>query len=149
MKTHLRVAVSLLVAFWMAGAAHAQYGVNPRMYEAQSHARWMMQRQAFYGPMGPARAALHQARVVADEAVHTVKQLTGNPDLQHYTRWDRRKLGVLGPYPGGGFGYGMGGVGMGVQPIVQQAPVYGGAALNNGGGARYPTRLNPGSRLFW
>lgn len=152
-KLMWRVGLALAFGALLPVAARAQFiPGNLGAYEQQSHARWMAQRTVFYGPMGPVRGALHQAKAAVDGTVHTLKQMTGNPDLQYYTRWDRKKLGILGPYPGQGYGYGMGGMGAGMgyqAPVVMPAPVYGGAAMNQTGGARYPTRLNPASRLFW
>ena len=148
-KMMWRVTLALVFGALLPAGARAQFiPGNLGMYEQQSHARWLAQRTVFYGPMGPARAALHQAKAALDTTVHDVKQMTGNPDLQYYTRWDRKKLGILGPYPnqvGGAMGMGMGYQ----QPIIVQQPVYGGAALNGVGGARTPTRYNPTSRLFW
>lgn len=144
-----RVCLALVFGALLPVAASAQFAPgNLAAYEQQSHMRWMAQRTVFYGPMGPARGALHQAKAAVDGTVHAVKQLTGNPDLQYYTRWDRKKLGILGPYPGqtGAYGYGMG---YQQSPVMQSQPVYGGAQMNQTGGARYPTTLRTGSRLFW
>lgn len=144
-------AFAVAIAFLAPTQARAQYGAHAQMraYEQQSHARWMAEREVFYGPMGPVRRTLHNARVAVDEAKHTLNNVVGNPDFQHYTRFDRRKLGILGPYPSGA-AYG----GVGVQPgfgapVVRPAPILGGPAMNQTGGSRYPTRWNPNSRLFW
>jgi hypothetical protein len=145
MKNLLRGLALALVVSAFAPSAHAQYMAgNLNAYEAQSHARWVATHNAFYGPMGPARAELHEARVTVDRSVHQFKQMIGNPDLQYYSRFDRRPVGLLGPTPA--VGMPMGGM---AAPVIQPAPVMGGAAMNQTGGARYPTRFNPSSRLFW
>lgn len=146
MKNTLRsLALALVVAALAPAVARAQYTVgNLRGYEQLSEQRWMMQRSMYYGPMGPTRAAIHQARDEVDETVHKVKQLTGDPDIGFYSRYDRRKLGLLGPYPtpvGGGAAY--------AAPVVMQQPVMGGAALNQTGGARFPAHYNAVNHLHW
>lgn len=150
MKNLMRVALALAIIALVPSFARAQFMPgNLAAYEQQSHARWLAQRTVFYGPMGPVRATLHNARNAVDNTIHTIKQMTGNPDLQHYTRFDRRPVGLLGPRPGMGVGMGYG-MGMGYQqPVIVNQPVYGGAQLNAVGGARTPTRYNPSSRLFW
>lgn len=146
-------ALAVAVALFTPTEARAQYGAHQAMhgYERQSHARWMAEREMYYGEMGPVRRTLHNARVAVDEAKHQLNHLVGNPDFQHYSRWDRRPLGAFGPYPSGAAYGGVGGFvqpGFGA-PVVRPAPVIGGPMLNQTGGSRYPTRWNPGSRLFW
>jgi hypothetical protein len=152
-------------------AALAQFGsphFNMHGYEAGSHARWHAERGIYYGETGPIRGALHQARHAVEGVKHSLNHLVGNPDFQHYTRWDRRPLGLFGPYPSGGYmagypggyqggygGYPGGCPGVGMPPmygggvVMPPAPVYGGPAMNQTGGARYPTTYNPGTGLFW
>ena len=145
MKNHLFLGIALALAALAPAAARAQYvNGNLQAYEAASENRWMAQRAAYYGPMGPARQELHNLRDDVDTAVHRVKQLTGNPDLGYYTRYDTRKLGILGPYPTA-----IAGSASAVAPVMVSQPVYGGAALNQTGGARFPTRLNPTTHLHW
>lgn len=144
-------AFALSIAVFAPAAARAQYGAHAQLhnYERQSHGRWMAEREVFYGQMGPVRRTLHEARVAVDNVKHQVNHLVGNPDLQHYTRWDRRPLGMFGPHSSGAmYGGGMVQPGFGA-PVVRQMPVYGGPAMNQTGGARYPTRWNANSRLFW
>lgn len=164
--------VLVLAAPTMARAQWVNSHFQNRVYEAQSHGRWMAERQMFYGPMGTARKTVHDARRVVDEVVHVAKRVTGNPDFQHYSRYDRRSLGLLGPSPsaamGGGFGYGGGyggaygggyggayggayggGYGMGGMPYATTPVVGFGGNVNGGGGATVPTRRLPGSNLNW
>ena len=138
--------IGVLAILGAALPAQAQFASsNLWTYEAQSHARWKAERQAVYGPNGPVREGLHKARCTVDRVVHEVKMAVGNPDLQYYDRWDRRRLGAFGPYPSTAYQGGM----MAPGALSPVTPVYGGAQLNRTGGARTPTRWNPATRNFW